>query len=379
MRMQKLKIAVCSTVHQHDDARIFHRQAASLAKAFEVTLFICAPFREQTIHENLKIIGLPIWKSKISRIKNWLILLTRLYRGTADVYIFHDPELMTMIPLIKILKRGKIIYDIHENYHGSLKETAWLPTPFRHLLAWGYIGFEKFAFLFTDMIWYAVPDIGLHYQQYRRPAQLLVRNVPLLTLADPLPPDQVKNQFVFVGSMGPDRGITQLVKAFALFRKRISGYRLILAGPFYSADYQLEIENLIGELDLKADVDMLGRVPFKEVPGLVRASKAGMSLHQPTYNFLRSLPLKLFEYLGLGVPVIASDFKNFREVVDAADCGKCVDPQNIQAIAAAMEEIVADEAQRREMGIRGKALVEQAYNWEKEGEKIINAVSELTK
>lgn len=374
-----MKVAICSTVHQHDDSRVYHRQAVTLADHFDVTIYICAPFDEKKIHPTLFIKGFPIWRKKTDRIKNYFLMIKYLFRSDADVFIFHDPELILLIPFVKIFKRKKTIYDIHENYHGLIREKKWIPAPLRNAVEFTYALVEKLVFKFTDMIWYPVKDIEDYYNRYKSLNKLMVRNVPRLSQfgenhglnEDP------KNQFVFVGTMGRDRGLNEIIEAFSLFSKHNNNYQLLLAGGFYSTAYENEIKSLISSLQMDEKIKLLGKIPYQQVPQLVGESKVGILNHLPTHNYIHSLPIKLFEYLVMGVPVIASNFQNFKDVLEVNDCGVCVDPVDTEDISRAMKDLVSDETRRKQRGVNGRHVVHNDYNWEKEETRLIQAINAL--
>ena len=175
---EKIKIAICSTVHSHDDPRVFHRQANTLAECYHVTLFICAPFAKKEIKNNFVIIGLPVWKKKSDRIKNIILLVRHLLKIDAQLYIFHDPELLILFPFVKWIKRGKIIYDIHENYREFIQGKLWIPPGFRKVLSLIYSTIERVGIYFSDMIWFPVEDVVRHLQNGIGTKKLLVRNLP---------------------------------------------------------------------------------------------------------------------------------------------------------------------------------------------------------
>ena len=97
------------------------------------------------------------------------------------------------------------------------------------------------------------------------------------------------------------------------------------------------------------------------VAGLLGRTRAGLVLLTAAPNYIRSRPTKLFEYMAAGIPVIASDFPDFREIVDGARCGLLVQPEDPLAIAAAMEYLLTHPEEAQAMGQRGRQAVEQSY------------------
>jgi glycosyltransferase involved in cell wall biosynthesis len=81
--------------------------------------------------------------------------------------------------------------------------------------------------------------------------------------------------------------------------------------------------------------------------------------------------------MAAGLPVIASDFPLWREIVEEAGCGLLVDPKDPQAIADAMQWILDHPEEAAEMGRRGRAAVEARYNWEAESAKLVSLYRRL--
>ena len=84
---------------------------------------------------------------------------------------------------------------------------------------------------------------------------------------------------------------------------------------------------------------------------------------QPIPNYINSLPVKMFEYMAAGVPVVAADFPLWREIVSGAKCGLTVDPSDPSRIADAIERLVEDTETAQRMGRRGRQAVETTYHW----------------
>jgi glycosyltransferase involved in cell wall biosynthesis len=88
-------------------------------------------------------------------------------------------------------------------------------------------------------------------------------------------------------------------------------------------------------------------------------------------SYVESQPIKLFEYMAAGLPVVAADFPGFRDIVERHQCGLCVPPTDPARIAAAIEWIFAHPAEAEAMGQRGRALVQQRLNWEREAKVLL--------
>jgi glycosyltransferase involved in cell wall biosynthesis len=148
---------------------------------------------------------------------------------------------------------------------------------------------------------------------------------------------------------------------------RTPGARLVLIGTFENRELECEARSLGGW----GRVDYLGQIARAEVGQRLAASRAGLVIFRPERDHLRALPNKLFEYMAAGLPVIASDFVYWRELLAPIGCATFVDPLDPAEIAAGIDDLLADENRAAEMGRRGARAVRERLNWEQEAPKLL--------
>ena len=163
-----------------------------------------------------------------------------------------------------------------------------------------------------------------------------------------------------------------MVQAIGLVRSEL-GMQLKLAGAFDPPDLPKTLSQLPGWERTEA-LGVLGRT---EVARLLRRARAGLVLLHPEPNYLNSQPVKLFEYMGAAIPVIASDFPVWRNVIESAECGLLVNPLDPASISAAIEYLCTHPEEAAEMGRRGRAAVEDRFNWGKEERRLLDFYSDI--
>jgi glycosyltransferase involved in cell wall biosynthesis len=130
------------------------------------------------------------------------------------------------------------------------------------------------------------------------------------------------------------------------------------------------------EKEVKAEIGWsqiieYGFINRENVKNVLNRSFAGIVTLHPIINYLDALPVKMFEYMSAGIPVIASNFPLWRDIIEGNNCGICVDPLNPNKIAEAIDYLFMHPEQAEIMGNNGRIAVEQKYNWETEKEKLV--------
>jgi len=367
-----MKVCILSTVHQPFDVRIFHKEAKTLVNAgYEVILIaqsdkkVCSP---EEIVDGIRIIPLPKPKNRLERMFFLTIrCLIKALKQNADVYHFHDPELLFVGLLLKLITKSKVIYDVHEDYEKQILSKPYLPKGTGRFVAASVKMVEGVVSRIFDAIVTATDDISNNFSNHKR--VVVVKNFPVLSDFVEIRKDICHtNMFnlIYVGGLMEIRGITQMVQALeSINPQRI--VRLILYGKFYPKSYEEQIKRLKGF----EKVEYHGWIRPQEIPEKMVQADVGMVCLHPVINYITALPIKLFEYMACGTPVIASNFPLWKEIVEGNNCGICVDPLNPKEIADAIEYLILHPDEARQMGKNGRKAVEEKYNWEGQGKRLI--------
>ncbi len=287
----------------------------------------------------------------------------------ADIFHLHDPEL---IPVGLTLKqRGKkVIFDAHEDVPVQLLSKPYLDPVTRRMVAGAFAAYERYACKQFDGIIAATPFIRDKFFKINRHT-VDINNYPLASEFDAgVSWDDKHSQVCYVGSVAAIRGIRELVRACSLLQ---SGAGLALAGQFSEAALETEVSSYHGW----QRVTRLGHQNRAGVRAVMAGSMAGLVTLHPERNYLDALPVKMFEYMAAGIPVIASDIPLWRGILESNDCGICVDPYDPAAIASAIDYFVLNPDIARRMGCNGRQAILDKYNWPVESAKLIAFYEDL--
>ena len=355
-----MKICHMTSAHYPEDIRIFHKECTSLAEAgHEVYLVTCG---ESYTKNNVNIVG--VGEIPGNRIKRMVFGARIVYKKAleldCDVYHFHDPELLPYG--LKLKRKGKrVIFDSHEDIPAQIEDKYWIPRVLRAIVSSMYRRYETKKVARFDAVVAATQYIAEQF--YGRAKKVVtVNNYPILGDIEfqSKPFAERDANVCYAGGISEIRGEKVMVDAM----KNVDG-TLILAGDIPEKPYGEGCGN----------VKYLGRINREQVNELYKESVVGLCVLLPTGNYINSQPIKVFEYMAAGLPIVASDFDAWSQYIEGA--GIQVPANNPEKTAEAIQYLLDHRQEAQQMGQCGRKKMEKLYVWESEARTLCELYDSL--
>ncbi len=276
--------------------------------------------------------------------------------------IYHASDLYVLPAMAKAARqhKAKLVFDSRELYPyvAATSKRPWI-TLFWHLLSWRYVPKADAVFTVSKSI---AERLSMFYDIPEPP---VLHNVPAFR-KDILPNNQLRRAanvsddkvlILHQGNMQQSRGCDLLIRAM----EEVENAVLVFLG---NGPLKKHLQNLVIRLGLDDKVRFLAPVPPDELLRMTAGADFGVTLLEDTcLNHRFALPNKLFEYLMVGLPVMASALPEIENVIKRFNVGQTVDPENSAALVATLQCMVDNEGARAEWR-KNSPMVFQEYNWE---------------
>lgn len=329
---------VVTSVHWPDDTRIRERLCRTLARSFTVVLAT----REPGPTDKTGLEWVPLRGGRLRR----MLAAARTALGSPwDVMVIHDPELVPVALLARIIRRRPVVFDVHEDVPATALTRDWVPGPLRRPLAWLL---RWMLHLAEGPLHVTLAESG--YQRQFRQSHVVFPNFPDTSgYPDPAESD---GSAVYLGDVTRERGA--VVMASAAQQAKV---QLRVVGPVLPS-LQAEMATAAGEPGRLA---FEGLLPNPTALDVVRRAGVGLSPLSDAPNYRDSVPTKILEYLSLGVPVVASDLPGTRDLVGDLNAVELVEAGASAPLAAAIERALAPEV--RSAAREQATEVRRRFSW----------------
>ena len=375
-----MNICHMTTVHHAKDTRIFYRMAQSLArKGVSVVLIAPEQFEDSLVEASS-------WNGRVAgarwRLPRMLLALRAALYERADIYHFHDPELVPLGLALKVLKpSAAVVYDVHEDYPAMMRVKHWIPSLIRPLVAGAMSMINATAGKFLNGIVTADPSVQKDFLRIARDKTLVFYNFPESSLFTSPDRDQsgVQADLVYVGGISERAGTFVLLDALALLAREGIHPTVRLAGYTDGQAGWAKVHDGICQRGLEKQIEYVGRIPASQVPDWIRSGRIGLVTLQPIAKFLKNIPSKLFEYWACGLPVIASDLPPIRRFVSHGKNGLLFQATSVSDLAQAIRQLLEQPARGDTMGRHGQQQVHDSWNNEYQVNELIKFYEHIRK
>ena len=327
----------------------------------------------------------PFWKKAlVDTVKQYKI----------EVIHVHDLPMVKTSTSVAKKFNITIIADLHENFPEGMKawrkvKVCWNTKIFNLISPiWRWKRVERTVLQHVDRIITVVDEAREHYINDCgvSPKKItVVMNVEDLEEFGNLEIDEplvtkYKNDFAisYIGGFGPHRGIDTAIKAMPKVLEEIPDAKLLLVGKG-SEEYEKEMRELCRDLKVKNNVVFTGWVDFRLVPSYIALSDVCLVPHHASGHTNTTIPHKLFQYMAMRKPVIVTDCKPLKRIVEECECGLVAPSGDYDNIAEAVIKLYNDRELATKLGENGRNAVEGKYNWENEAKKLCELYERLEK
>jgi glycosyltransferase involved in cell wall biosynthesis len=368
-----------------NDIRVF-KEVKSIKKKYHVLIFLtdtsktCPRVKQ---FDNVSVYRFPYsyYKNKFIRyfssFLRYLKIAKNVMASTPQICHVHNFPFLFSGILVKLFTKSKLIYDAHEDY-ASLRYPD--NSLFIYLCRMVELWLVK---LFVDR----VITVNESLRSYFSESGVKTYTIMNLPIVDVHPSDSEKEPLTlfthdftigYIGHIIADRGYETLIPICRhLIGSTENSIKFLIVG---GGPFKKKFEEIIKKSKLQDYFIMTGEVDYTQIPTFLKRIDAGLILFKPTcYNNIIATPNKLFEYMSVGKPIIASNLPEIKKIVEEVGCGVLVDPTNPEEIADKIMYLLNNPKKAEKMGKKGQKAFEDKYNWKVESEKLLEIYKNITR
>ncbi|MHB8761883.1 MAG: glycosyltransferase family 4 protein [Coriobacteriia bacterium] len=365
-------VTIChvTSVNIPTDGRILYHEARSVATHWR-TVLVCRDNGPRRMLEGVEIVTTP---KRGGRLRRWLevrrvVKLAEAQR--ADLYHFHNVELVPAMARFSRRHAVPVIYDAHEHHPDAMMTKSYIPAPLRRLVAWWVDRTERRYVPRFDAVVVADEALEQRYRALGARRVVCLHNFPPLDLFPPAriePPAEPR--LIYVGSISAVRGFEDMLETVVLVRQEIPAAHLVLVGTPTE-----EVVPRLAALD-PAVVTVLAPVPYGEIAPVLRQAAVGLSLLHDIPKFQKNVPTKVFDYMAAGIPYVSTGLGPVRALTGGVG-GALVAPGDPRSAARAVLGFLREPERATQAAEEGRRLVEEKLNWDRLETQLFDLYAEL--
>jgi glycosyltransferase involved in cell wall biosynthesis len=182
---------------------------------------------------------------------------------------------------------------------------------------------------------------------------------------------------LYVGGLGPHRGLETTLRSLPYIKNHIENFKLLIVG---AKEFEKNaIIKLATNLDITPYVEVINWVPFSEIFSYIILSSVCIVPHDNYEHTQTTIPHKLFQYMIMGKPVLVSNCRPLKRVIDDTKSGLVFCANDPRDLANKMIQLNQNPEEAKKMSQNGIAAANGKYSWKKDKTKLIELYSSLRK
>jgi len=313
-----------------------------------------------------KVLGYPLFFNPF-----WIAGTAKAIREEGiNLLIVRDIPLALMASFVCKALNIPMLLDMAENYPAALMAYQNpLYAPFLFGNAWLPKKYERLSIDAADHVLVVADEQRQRLVQLGIPSSklTLVGNTPITSFvrsADIAPPyggvGGINPNLLYIGFLDPHRGADTVVQGVPDLLKDIPGLSVTFVGDGKARSKLLHLAERLG---VSRAIDCPGWIRFDRLPEYIRRSAICLIPHLESEHTNTTLPNKLFDYMAFGKPIVATDCRPLKRVIEETDCGLTYKSGDVAGFTNAIKQLLNDPT-RAVKGHNGRLAVEHRYNWE---------------
>ncbi len=381
---------ICYLADRHDlyDDRIYWKMAVPMVKeGFQVHYLLIGKNNEQGITEegiHYRIFKVKTFSSnrffnfimkRLNPHNNYKLLFKEAQLLKADIYHFHDLWINRLGPKLKNLRHNPlVIYDAREPYAEDYVSYFNSKIPFIIPAFASWIDhWEKKQAKKYDLVIANEDTVRRNFAKKigEDKSIVLYNYADMINSVKDVPLNEREYDLIYSGAISELRGAFDMIQAIKKAKGHLPAIKAIFIGNYYPPTLRDSMRALLIKEGLLDNVVLHKAVPYKEVAYYYNKSKIGMVLLQKVKTFEVSMPIKIFEYMAFGLPVLGSNFGHMKDYIEKDACGIAVAPNDTEAISTAIIQLLTNNDLYSKYSENGRAAAQSKYRWELEFEKLL--------
>jgi len=329
-----------------------------------------------------------IYKSSVGCLKFpfyfnfWRKFITDLFlKENFDVIHIHDLPLSRIGVEIKKKYNIRLVVDLHENWPALLKTATHTQTFMGKLLSSNrqWIDYERKMLPYADKVITIideardrVADLGIDPEKIC----IVSNTINFENLSINEKPKKTDSFVIFYGgAVNRHRGLQIVMNAIKINSENNIDTSLWIVGD---GSFRKSLENLSDSLDIRSHIRFFGHKPFNEMLEILSEADAAIIPHVRTENNDASSPNKLYQYMYLDKPIIASDCLSLKRIINETKTGFIYQHNSAVELAKLLEKLQKNRSLLDELKGNGQRAVMDKYNWSVDKQRLIKAYYELS-